>query len=59
MKEYEHLNIIEREKIAILKAKGYSNREIGRRLNRSHTTIGRELIKLGEEDYSLSKSEVL
>ncbi len=59
MKEYEHLNIIEREKIAILKAKGYSNREIGRRLNRSHTTIGREVIKLGEEDYSPSKSEDL
>ncbi len=34
MKKYKHLNIIEREKIAILKAKGYSNREIARRLNR-------------------------
>ncbi len=47
MKKYEHLNIIEREKITILKAKGYSNREIGRKLSHFHTTIGRELIKLG------------
>lgn len=38
-----HLSIDERETIGLLKAEGKSEREIGRVLGRSHTTIGREL----------------
>lgn len=38
-----HLDVIERETIGLLKAEGKSEREIGRVLGRSHTTIGREL----------------
>ncbi len=39
---YHHLSLYEREQLAILKAQGVSFREIGRRLNRSHTTLSRE-----------------
>ena len=39
---YHHLSLFEREKLALLKAKGISFREIGRQLNRSHTTLIRE-----------------
>ncbi len=45
MKEHKHLNIIERKKIAVFKAKGHSHREIGRRLNCSYTAIRREVLK--------------
>jgi len=40
---HSHLSIDERETIGLLKAQGKSEREIGRVLGRSHTTIGREL----------------
>ena len=40
---YSHLNKTERTRIKDWKNRGISLREIGRRLNRSHTTIGREL----------------
>jgi IS30 family transposase len=33
----------ERDKLALSRAQGLSNREIGRRLGRSHTTIGAEI----------------
>lgn len=39
---HHHLSLYEREQLAIMKAKGVSFREIGRRLNRSHTTLSRE-----------------
>lgn len=38
-----HLQDAERLEIKILKDKGYSNRDIGRVMGRSHTSIGREL----------------
>lgn len=40
---HSHLDITERESIGLLKAEGKTEREIGRLLGRSHTTIGREL----------------
>jgi IS30 family transposase len=56
MKGYNHLSIIERENIAKLQAKGLSKREISRRINRSHSTVIRELNRLKEE-YSPSKAQ--
>lgn len=41
--KHTHFREDERLQIKILKEKGYSNREIGIALNRSHTSIGREL----------------
>jgi IS30 family transposase len=40
---FAHLSLYEREQIAIFKALGFSLREIGRRLGRSHSSISREL----------------
>jgi len=40
---YKQINAEERDKIAILKAKGYSAREIGKMLGRHHSTIANEL----------------
>ena len=45
---YYHLPISERSKIEGLKGLGYSCRAIARHLNRSHTTISRELKRLNE-----------
>lgn len=45
---YYHLTISERSKIEVLKGLGYSCRAIARHLNRSHTTISRELKRLNE-----------
>lgn len=45
---YYHLPISERSKIEVLKGLGYSCRAIARHLNRSHTTISRELKRLNE-----------
>ncbi len=39
---HHHLSLYERELLALWKAKGVSFREIGKRLNRSHTTLSRE-----------------
>jgi IS30 family transposase len=41
--QYEHLTILEREYLAIYLYQELSYREIGRRLDRHHTTIGREI----------------
>lgn len=38
---YQHLNAIERHTLMFLHQMKVSNREIGRRLGRCHTTIGR------------------
>lgn len=40
---YCHLTTSERAKIEVLKGLGYSCRAIARHLNRSHTTISREI----------------
>lgn len=45
---YCHLTTSERAKIEVLKGLGYSCRAIARHLNRSHTTISRELKRLNE-----------
>lgn len=45
---YCHLTISERSKIEILQGFGYSCRAIARHLNRSHTTISREVKRLKE-----------
>ena len=45
---YCHLTTSERTKIEVLKGLGYSCRAIARHLNRSHTTISRELKRLNE-----------
>jgi IS30 family transposase len=42
-REYNQLNLEDRERIAILKAEGKSIRQIGRELGRTHSTIVREL----------------
>lgn len=39
---HHHLSLYEREQLALLRVKGVSFREIGRVLNRDHTTISRE-----------------
>lgn len=39
---HHHLSLYEREQLALLRVKGISFREIGRQLNRSHTTLSRE-----------------
>ena len=39
---HHHLSLYEREQLALLRVKGVSFREIGRQLNRSHTTLSRE-----------------
>lgn len=43
MSKYHHLSLEEREKIYAWKLQGISFREIGKRLGRDHTTLGREL----------------
>ncbi len=43
MKKYHHLTLLEREKLYAWKEKGLTIREIGKRLQRSHTTLLREL----------------
>ena len=43
MSHYKHLTIEEREKLYLLRGQGKSIREIGRELNRSASTISREL----------------
>lgn len=43
MSHYQHLTIKERESIAFYRSKNYSVREIARRMNRSPSTISREL----------------
>lgn len=45
MKSYKHLTIYEREFIAIEHGKGKSSRQIGKMLDRHHSTIARELAK--------------
>lgn len=42
-KQYKQLSLEDREWIFAYKQQGLSNREIGKKLGRSHTTIGREL----------------
>ena len=41
--KFKHLSLLEREKLFGWKKIGLSNREIGQRLNRDHTSIDREI----------------
>lgn len=43
MRNYRQLSLEEREKLCVLHKQGFSLREIGKRLHRSDTTLGREL----------------
>jgi IS30 family transposase len=45
-----YLSPAEREEIAILHAQGHGDREIGRRIGRPHTTVGRELARNSNRD---------
>ncbi len=47
MKKYTNLTSTERDLLAVWKAEGVSNKECGRRLGRSTSTIGRELKRNG------------
>src|SRR3989338_9524689 len=47
MGKHHKLSAIEREQIALLQTRGFSNKEIGRRLGRQTSTIGRELKRNG------------
>jgi len=56
---YTRLTIEEREKILVLVNQGKSNREIAEALNRSHTTISRELKRCKTRfEYSPSKAHI-
>ena len=44
-KTYRHLNLEEREQLSVLRDQGLTFREIGKRLNRSHTSLSREYRK--------------
>lgn len=59
MKKYEHFSSAERKELSILHNKGYSMREIGRAMNRSHSTISRELNnrKMKAEGYDACKAQ--
>jgi IS30 family transposase len=46
------LSHAEREEISVLHTQGFGVREIGRRIGRSHTTVGRELGRNGNADGS-------
>lgn len=58
MKGYEHLTIDEREEIAILRAKGLGIRAIGREIDRSHSTVSREINKV-EGKYRATKAQII
>lgn len=45
MKRYKQLSLLEREQIFGLRKEKLSFREIGRRLNRPHTTLTREFLR--------------
>jgi transposase, IS30 family len=58
MMKYKRLTLEEREKIHALVNQGKTNREIASVLNRSHTTISRELKRCGTKfEYSPSKAQ--
>ena len=58
MTTYKRLNLEERERIHALVNQGKTNREIAAALNRSHTTISRELQRCGTKfEYSPSKAD--
>lgn len=61
MKNYQHLNIHEREQIKLLLSQGQSIRSIAKRLGRDHRTVGRELTRnspsLGQVAYCSSVAQ--
>ena len=52
-KPYEHLSGEERDKIAVLRAKGFTIREIARRLKRNPSTLSRELKRNKSPTYNV------
>jgi IS30 family transposase len=56
MKTYTRLSQSDREQIFLLLHEGYSLREIGKRLGRTHTTLSRELKKRPGKEYSPVKA---
>ena len=55
---YHHLTCEERCQIGVLKARGYSLRAIAREVNRSHTTIAREVRRnSGDRGYRFKQAE--
>jgi IS30 family transposase len=53
----KHLTLFERERIGVYRAQGKTGREIARLLNRSHTTINREL-KRNREPHPMMKGYI-
>lgn len=49
--DYKHLTTFERGSIEVLHYQGYTVREIGKQLNRHHSTIARELERNGTDNY--------
>ena len=60
MEQHIKLNIKEREEIFRLSTQNHSIREVGRRLNRHHSTISRELRRRGmcRNTYSIADAQV-
>ena len=55
---YHHISICERGKIEELNKLGYTSREIGNRIGRHHSSVSRELLRLGKSsNYNAELSE--
>lgn len=56
MKTYTHLSLIERAEVEILRSKGYSQRDIGKVLDRNSATVCRELKRKVNGEYVARKA---
>ncbi|MBX7149385.1 helix-turn-helix domain-containing protein, partial [bacterium] len=56
-KSFKRLRLADREKLAILRAKGKTIREIAKKLGFSHSTISREFRRYGKFNYSPCHSD--
>ena len=56
---YNHLNTFERTRIEVLSKMGYSTRQIGKELNRHHSTIARELKRNNQKTYQAELADKL
>jgi Transposase and inactivated derivatives, IS30 family len=54
---YHHISICERAKIEELNKLGFSTHQIGARIGRHHSSVARELLRLGEEKYNAELSQ--
>jgi len=55
--DYQHLTTFERGRIEMLNKLGYNVREIGKQINRHHSTIARELSKNSNANYSCEAAQ--